>query len=125
MWPMSVSARTEPWTASPSRRNKKKTKGRKTFSMDVSKAPAPSEKIGRYRWVIVSLLFAAMVINYVDRQTIGLLKADLSKEFGWDETHYADLVFYFQFAYAVAYVGWGKIMDKIGARWGFGVAFAI
>jgi ACS family hexuronate transporter-like MFS transporter len=98
--------------------------------MDVSKAPppmpeGPSEKIGRYRWVIVSLLFAAMVINYVDRQTIGLLKADLSKEFGWDETHYADLVFYFQLAYAVAYLAWGKIMDKIGARWGFGIAFLI
>ncbi|WP_232793455.1 MFS transporter, partial [Caulobacter hibisci] len=88
-------------------------------------APAPSEKIGRYRWVIVSLLFAAMVINYVDRQTIGLLKADLSHEFGWSEKHYADLVFYFQLAYAVAYLAWGKIMDKIGARWGFGVAFAI
>jgi ACS family hexuronate transporter-like MFS transporter len=85
----------------------------------------PSEKIGRYRWVIVTLLFAAMVINYVDRQTIGLLKADLSKEFGWDEKHYADLVFYFQLAYAVAYVAWGKIMDKIGARWGFGIAFLI
>ncbi|HWT51242.1 MAG TPA: MFS transporter [Caulobacter sp.] len=93
--------------------------------MDVSKPPAPSEKIGRYRWVIVTLLFAAMVINYVDRQTIGLLKADLSKEFGWDETHYADLVFYFQLAYAVAYMAWGKIMDKIGARWGFGIAFLI
>ncbi|PZR34460.1 MFS transporter [Caulobacter segnis] len=93
--------------------------------MDVSKAPEPSEKIGRYRWVIVSLLFAAMVINYVDRQTIGLLKADLSKEFGWDETHYADLVFYFQLAYAIAYLAWGKIMDKIGARWGFGIAFLI
>ena len=93
--------------------------------MDVSKAPAPSEKIGRYRWVIVTLLFAAMVINYVDRQTIGLLKADLSKEFGWDETHYADLVFYFQLAYAGAYLAWGKIMDKIGARWGFGIAFLI
>ena len=93
--------------------------------MDFSKAPAPSEKVGRYRWVVVTLLFAAMVINYVDRQTIGLLKADLSKEFGWNETHYADLVFYFQLAYAVAYLAWGKIMDKIGARWGFGVAFAI
>ncbi len=93
--------------------------------MDFSKAPAPSEKVGRYRWVVVSLLFAAMVINYVDRQTIGLLKADLSKEFGWNETHYADLVFYFQLAYAVAYLAWGKIMDKIGARWGFGIAFAI
>lgn len=93
--------------------------------MDFSKAPAPSEKVGRYRWVIVSLLFAAMVINYVDRQTIGLLKADLSKEFGWNEKHYADLVFYFQLAYAVAYLAWGKIMDRIGARWGFGIAFAI
>jgi ACS family hexuronate transporter-like MFS transporter len=87
--------------------------------------PAPSEKIGRYRWVIVGLLFLAMVINYVDRQTIGLLKANLSHEFGWDEKHYADLVFYFQAAYAVAYLGWGKVMDKIGARWGFGIAFLI
>jgi ACS family hexuronate transporter-like MFS transporter len=93
--------------------------------MDVSAAPAPSEKIGRYRWVIVSLLFAAMVINYVDRQTIGLLKPNLSKEFGWSEGDYADLVFYFQLSYAIAYLAWGKIMDKIGARWGFGIAFAI
>ncbi|GGL25680.1 MFS transporter [Caulobacter rhizosphaerae] len=75
--------------------------------------------------MIVGLLFLAMVINYVDRQTIGLLKPQLSKEFGWDEVHYADLVFYFQLAYAVAYLAWGKIMDKIGARWGFGIAFLI
>jgi len=93
--------------------------------MDAPTMPAPSEKIGRYRWVIVGLLFLAMVINYVDRQTIGLLKADLSAEFGWNEKHYADLVFYFQLAYAVAYLAWGKIMDKIGARWGFGIAFLI
>lgn len=58
--------------------------GKEGVPMDVSQTPTPSEKIGRYRWVIVTLLFAAMVINYVDRQTIGLLKADLSKEFGWD-----------------------------------------
>ena len=81
--------------------------------------------VGRYRWVIVALLFAAMVINYVDRQTIGLLKPDLSRRFGWSETDYADLVFYFQFSYAVAYVVWGKVMDNIGARWGFGIAFVI
>ena len=93
--------------------------------IDVPKAPEPSEKIGRYRWVIVTLLFLAMVINYVDRQTIGFLKTDLSKEFSWSEKDYADLVFYFQLSYAVAYLVWGKIMDKIGARWGFGIAFLI
>jgi len=87
--------------------------------------PAGVGSVGRYRWVIVALLFAAMVINYVDRQTIGLLKPDLSRRFGWSETDYADLVFYFQLSYAVAYVAWGKVMDNIGARWGFGVAFLI
>ncbi|MEO8115369.1 MAG: MFS transporter, partial [Phenylobacterium sp.] len=81
--------------------------------------------VGRYRWVIVALLFTAMVINYVDRQTIGFLKGDLSKEFGWSETNYADLVFWFQASYAVSYLAFGRIVDRIGARWGFGLAFLI
>ncbi len=87
--------------------------------------PPVSERITKFRWVIVGLLFAAMVINYVDRQTIGLLKADLSKEFGWSETDYADTVFWFQASYAIAYVIWGRVIDKIGARYGFAIAFAI
>ncbi|ACG78863.1 major facilitator family transporter [Phenylobacterium zucineum HLK1] len=88
-------------------------------------AAAPPAVVGRYRWVVVGLLFAAMVINYVDRQTIGLLKADLTAEFGWSETDYADLVFWFQAAYAIAYLAWGRVIDRIGARWGFGLAFLL
>jgi ACS family hexuronate transporter-like MFS transporter len=53
------------------------------------KAPSP----GKYRWLIMWLLFAAMVINYIDRQMIGVLKPTLSTEFGWSETDYADIVF--------------------------------
>ena len=81
--------------------------------------------VGRYRWVVVALLFTAMVINYVDRQTIGLLKPTISAEMGWSETDYADIVFWFQASYAVFYLIWGRIMDRIGARWGFGIAFLI
>jgi len=88
-------------------------------------AAAPAVPIGRYRWVVVALLFTAMIINYVDRQTLGFLKGDLSKEYGWTETNYADLVFWFQATYAVSYIIWGRIMDRIGARWGFGIAFLI
>ena len=91
-----------------------------------SAAEAPrAAAVGRYRWVIVALLFTAMVINYIDRQTISFLKGDLSKEFGWNETNYADLVFWFQAAYALSYLAFGRIVDRIGARWGFGVAFLI
>lgn len=92
---------------------------------EAARTSAPAAATGRYRWVVVALLFTAMVINYVDRQALGLLKADLTTEFGWSETDYADLVFWFQCAYAIAYLAWGRIIDKIGARFGFGIAFAI
>jgi MFS transporter, ACS family, hexuronate transporter len=36
----------------------------------------PAPRIGRYRWVICALLFAATAINYIDRQTIGGVEAD-------------------------------------------------
>jgi ACS family hexuronate transporter-like MFS transporter len=90
-----------------------------------SEARVQAAAAGRFRWVIVTLIFAAMVINYIDRQTLGLLKADLTKEFGWSETSYADIVFWFQASYAVAYLGFGRILDRIGARWGLGAAFFI
>lgn len=83
-------------------------------------------KVGRYRWMICALLFLALVINYVDRQMIGVLKPGyLQPEFGWSETDYANLVIYFQAAYAFAYVIWGGVIDRIGARWGFAAAFTI
>ena len=82
-------------------------------------------KVGNYRWLICTLLFAAMVINYVDRQMLGVLKPTLSAEFGWSETNYADIIFWFQASYAVSYLLFGRIIDRIGARWGFGIAFLI
>ena len=93
--------------------------------MTTETVAAPTARVGNYRWVVVWLLFAAMVINYVDRQTIGLLKPTLSMEFGWNETDYANLILFFQASYAVAYLAFGRVMDRLGARWGFGIAFLI
>jgi ACS family hexuronate transporter-like MFS transporter len=84
-----------------------------------------STNVGRFRWVIVALLFAATAINYVDRQMIGLLKPTLEQEFGWSETTYADIVFYFQLAYAIGYIVFGHIVDRVGARFGYAMAFII
>jgi ACS family hexuronate transporter-like MFS transporter len=65
------------------------------------------------------MLFAATSINYVDRQIIGVLKPTLQLEFGWTESSYGDVVFWFQAAYALGYVGFGRVIDKIGARLGY------
>jgi len=87
---------------------------------------AAAERIGRYRWVICALLFAATAINYVDRQMIGVLEPDyLRPEFHWTPGDYANLVFYFQLAYAIGYLGFGKVVDWIGARLGYAAAVAV
>lgn len=83
------------------------------------------ERVGRYRWVVVALLFAATAINYVDRQMIGVLKPTLATELNWSETDYGNIVFWFQAAYAVGYLGFGRIVDLIGARMGYSIAVTL
>jgi ACS family hexuronate transporter-like MFS transporter len=85
----------------------------------------PIVRVGRYRWMICALLFAATAINYIDRQTIGVLKPTLQAELKWTEVSYADIVFWFQAAYAIGYLGFGPIIDRIGARAGYAVAFTV
>ena len=82
-------------------------------------------KVGRYRWVVVALLFAALVFNYIDRQTLGILKPTMSKELGWTNSDFANVVLCFQGAYAISYVVFGRVVDRIGARYGLGIAFVI
>lgn len=82
-------------------------------------------KIGKFRWVICTLLFFAATINYVDRQVIGILKPTLAGEFGWTELDYSWIVFSFQTAYAIGLLFVGKLMDKIGTKKGFALAIVV
>jgi ACS family hexuronate transporter-like MFS transporter len=94
--------------------------------MKAMDTPAALQKpAGRYRWTIVALLFAATAINYIDRQMIGVLKPTLSKEFSWSESDYATIVFWFQVAYAIGYLSFGRVVDRVGARIGYAAAIVI
>jgi len=83
-----------------------------------------NESIGRHRWTICALVFAATTINYLDRNVIGLLKTTLSDAgvFG-DEMHqelnYSRVVICFQVAYAVGMLLAGRIIDKVGTKSGY------
>ncbi|ESQ83565.1 hexuranate MFS transporter [Asticcacaulis sp. AC466] len=82
-------------------------------------------KASKYRWVICIMLLVAMVINYTHRQTFALLKDTVGAEQGWTEQTYADIVFWFQCAYAIGYITFGGIIDRFGARTGYTIAFVI
>jgi ACS family hexuronate transporter-like MFS transporter len=77
---------------------------------------------GNYRWVVVTLLFFATTINYLDRQVVGLLKDNLAKDFNWSEKDYSRIVMAFSSAYAIALVLFGRLIDRIGTRLGYAVS---
>lgn len=89
------------------------------------RAPEPRARVGRVRWGICALLFAATAVNYIDRQTISVLKPTLQHEFHWSEIDYGQIIFWFQAAYALGYPVFGWIMDRLGARLGYGLAALI
>jgi len=86
---------------------------------------APRERRIGYRWTICALLFFATTINYVDRQVLGILAPTLSRELGWSESQYGDIVSWFSFAYAIGFLGMGRLLDRIGVRKGFALAVVV
>jgi MFS transporter, ACS family, hexuronate transporter len=89
--------------------------------------PAPQAAVptGRWRWLICGLLFAAVVLSYIDRQVLSVLKPTLAAEYGWSERGYGDVVFWFQAAYGIGYIAFGRFVDRFGARAGYTLAVAL
>ena len=93
--------------------------------MSIAPVLRKPERPGRLRWLICSLLFAATALNYVDRQTIGILEPQLARQLHWSASDYANIIFYFQLAYALGYVVFGKLIDRLGVRLGYALAVVI
>ena len=76
-------------------------------------------KINGLRWVIVSLIFLATVINYIDRQTVSVLKTSISHDLGLSNADYAAVQNSFLLFYGISQMVSGRIYDIIGTRLGF------
>ncbi len=83
------------------------------------------QAVSKYRWTICALLFFATTVNYLDRQVLSLLAPDLSKEFGWSNSDYANITSVFQFVYAISMLFAGRLIDKLGTKAGFILAIVI
>ena len=76
------------------------------------------------RWWIITLIFAAAVLNYVDRQTLSALAPTIQADLGMDDRDYANVVNIFLVAYTIAYLVSGRITDRLGTRAGMAVFVA-
>ncbi len=68
------------------------------------------------RWIIVAVMFLAIVFNYVDRQLVSVLKPTLKAEFSLDDKGYAFIVNIFTICYATVYPLTGWLVDRFGSK---------
>lgn len=80
---------------------------------------------GSARWIIVAMVFVAVMLNYVDRQILALLKPTLEAQFKWSDQDYANMGTAFQIATAFAFLGTGWFLDRVGLRIGFALGILV
>lgn len=77
-------------------------------------------KMTNYRWVICSLLFFAVTINYMDRQVLSLTWKDfISPEFHWTNSDYGNITALFSVFYAISMLFAGRFVDWMDTKKGF------
>jgi MFS transporter, ACS family, hexuronate transporter len=80
---------------------------------------------GFFRWVIVSLLFFATLINYMDRQVLALLKPQLSQSLKLSDVDYGKINSAFQAAYAAGQLLAGPFIESIGTKGAYSIAIIL
>ncbi|WP_018625897.1 MFS transporter [Niabella aurantiaca] len=70
----------------------------------------------RRRWIIITIIFIAVVCNYIDRQIVSVLKPLIKDEFSLDDSGYAVIINIFTVCYALSYPFAGWLVDRIGTR---------
>lgn len=81
--------------------------------------PSSGKGVGNVRWIILTLIFFATTINYLDRQVLGILAPTLRDEIGWSESEYGLITAAFTYAYAMGLLLFGRFVDRIGTRLGY------
>lgn len=77
------------------------------------------------RWIILSFLFLATVLLYLDRSALGIMAPFLQKEIGWSEQQYGNINTAFMIGYALCFLIMGAFIDKIGSRAGYAISVGL
>ena len=77
------------------------------------------------RWYILSLLFVATTLLYIDRAALGIMAPFLQEEIGWSEKQYGYITSSFMIGYAICFLVMGRLVDRVGARKGYAIAMGL
>jgi ACS family hexuronate transporter-like MFS transporter len=78
----------------------------------------------RFAWLIVLLLFAGSVLNYMDRSLVGVIMPQVRRDLSLTNADFGLAINAFLIMYAVFYVLGGRIADRLGSRASFALTVA-
>ncbi len=76
------------------------------------------------RWFMISLVFLATAINYLDRQTLSVVAPVLIDHFHMSNEDYSRVIFAFMLAYTIMNAVSGPLIDRLGTRIGYALTTA-
>src|SRR3954453_1917447 len=82
------------------------------------------ERMTRFRWVILALVFFGTTVNYVDRLVMGIPAPDLQRMYHISDVQYGYIQSAFALSYAFGQLIAGGWLDRVGTRLGYAVALA-
>ena len=71
------------------------------------------------RWLVITLVAFATIINYIDRSALAVMWPGIAADLGMDKRDYANIITVFLIGYAVGQSLFGKLFDALGTRIGF------
>ena len=77
------------------------------------------------RWWMISLVFLATLINFMDRMTVSVLAPVITARFRLTNLQFAGISTWFLVAYTASQGLSGKLYDRVGARRGFAISILI
>jgi ACS family hexuronate transporter-like MFS transporter len=87
--------------------------------------PETGFKINGLRWLIISLVFLATLINYIDRLTVSVLAPAITRDLNLSNTEYGGIATWFLFAYTISQALSGKLYDRVGIKRGFSISILV
>ena len=76
-----------------------------------------AEEKSRLKWFVCGMLLLALVLNYMDRQTLSLTITAIEKQIHLSNTQYGRLEKGFGYAFAFGGLLFGLLADKLSIRW--------
>lgn len=81
-----------------------------------------SAKMRRMQWIAVTLVTAAIALNYMDRSTLAIGNVKIRQEFGLNATQIGALQSFWSLTYAMFQLPIGFMLDRLGPRYLVGFA---